>query len=237
MKKIVVALFIISSVLISGSSSMLWSQKSKVNLTEYQKKEKERLKKLKEKNVKSSSFDDTSLKKLEGKDKLKSKNSFFQKDNKTVILGEGSATFEGPGFFDKLPEINTLKKYANRLNREIINSGIATYIILASLLISLFYLVVTWKIFTKAGYSGILSIIPIVNMYIMVKIADRSLLFFLLLFVPFLGFILLIIMNMDIARKFGYSAAFGLGLTFLGFLFYPVLAFGSSEYDSGEYRY
>jgi hypothetical protein len=40
-----------------------------------------------------------------------------------------------------------------------------------------------------------------------------------------------IIVHIDIAKNFGKDAAFGLGLAFLGFIFYPILGFGSATYN------
>jgi hypothetical protein len=40
-----------------------------------------------------------------------------------------------------------------------------------------------------------------------------------------------LIIPFDLARKFGKGAGFGLGLLFLSFLFYPILAFGDATYN------
>jgi hypothetical protein len=39
------------------------------------------------------------------------------------------------------------------------------------------------------------------------------------------------IVSLDIAKNFGKDAIFGVGLFFFGFIFYPILAFGSAEYN------
>ena len=41
---------------------------------------------------------------------------------------------------------------------------------------------------------------------------------------------MVIVHNVEVARRFGRTEAFGLGLALLGFIFYPILALGSSEY-------
>ena len=38
------------------------------------------------------------------------------------------------------------------------------------------------------------------------------------------------ILALDLSRSFGHDLAFALGLFFLGFIFYPVLAFGGDTY-------
>jgi hypothetical protein len=50
--------------------------------------------------------------------------------------------------------------------------------------------------------------------------------------IPLVNFILLIVVSIDAARKFGKGVGFGLGLAFLGFGFYPILGFGEATYDA-----
>lgn len=91
-------------------------------------------------------------------------------------------------------------------------------------------IVAMWKIFTKAGQPGWGSIIPIVNFYFLCKIAGRPGWWLILMLIPFVNFIIIIILSIDIAKAFGKGAGFGIGLLLLPFIFYPVLAFGSAQY-------
>ena len=93
-----------------------------------------------------------------------------------------------------------------------------------------FYIYVFWKILEKAGLPGWGAIIPIYNIYLMVKLAKRPDWWLILFFIPFVNFIIMIIIALDIAKYFGKGTGFGLGLIFLGFIFYPVLAFGNAKY-------
>lgn len=88
-----------------------------------------------------------------------------------------------------------------------------------------------WKTFEKAGQPGWAAIVPIYNVYIMLEIADRPAWWLLLLFVPVVNFIVAILIPIDIAKKFGKGVGFGLGLAFLGFIFYPLLGFGDARYQ------
>jgi len=85
-----------------------------------------------------------------------------------------------------------------------------------------------WKIFTKAGQPGWASLIPIYN--ISRSWADppggSS-----CCFIPFVNFIIGIILCIDLAKSFGQGVGFGLGLVFLSFIFYPILGFGSAQYQ------
>jgi hypothetical protein len=90
-----------------------------------------------------------------------------------------------------------------------------------------------WKVFTKAGQPGWAAIIPIFNMYILCKVAGRPGWWVILLLIPFVNFIILIILSIDVAKSFGKGAGFGIGLFFLPFIFYPILGFGSAQYQGG----
>lgn len=101
------------------------------------------------------------------------------------------------------------------------------------LVIGVLLVVCLWKVFTKAGYPGWGSIIPIYNAYILCKIAGKSGWWVLLLLIPLVNFVIVILLGIGIAKNFGKSAGFGIGLAFLGFIFYPILAFGEAQYRGG----
>jgi hypothetical protein len=100
-----------------------------------------------------------------------------------------------------------------------------------ALLIGLLLIVAMWKVFTKAGQPGWASLIPIYNIYIWCKIVGRPGWWIILMLIPFVNFIILIILSIDMAKSFGKGVGFGLGLAFLGFIFLPVLGFGSAQYQ------
>ncbi len=90
-----------------------------------------------------------------------------------------------------------------------------------------------WKVFSKAGQPGWASIIPIYNIYVLCKVAGRPGWWVLLMFIPLVNFIIIIILCIDLAKSFGKGAGFGIGLLLLPFIFYPVLGFGSAQYQGG----
>jgi Family of unknown function (DUF5684) len=49
--------------------------------------------------------------------------------------------------------------------------------------------------------------------------------------IPFVNLIILIIVNVDIAKRFGRGVGFAIGMIFLRFIFWPILAFGSAQYQ------
>ncbi len=91
-----------------------------------------------------------------------------------------------------------------------------------------------WKVYVKAGKPGWAAIVPIYNIIVLLEIVGRPLWWFLLFFVPLVNFIVAIIIYIDLAKSFGKSAGFGIGLLFLGFIFYPILGFGDAEYQGPQ---
>ncbi len=87
-----------------------------------------------------------------------------------------------------------------------------------------------WKIYDKAGEPGWAAIIPIYNVIVLLKIVGRPVWWLLLLMIPFVNFIIAILVMIDLAKSFGQGAGYGLGLVFLPFIFSPMLAFGDASY-------
>ena len=89
-----------------------------------------------------------------------------------------------------------------------------------------------WKVFEKAGQPGWAILIPIYNIYVMLKIAGRPGWWLLLYFIPLVNFAIAIIVAIDIAKAFGQSATFGFFLLFLlGGIGYLILGFGNYRYQ------
>ena len=100
-----------------------------------------------------------------------------------------------------------------------------------ALLVALVLIVAMWKVFTKAGQPGWASIIPIYNIYIWCKIVGRPWWWILLMLIPFVNLIICIILCIDLAKSFGKGVGFGIGLALLGIIFFPILGFGSAQYQ------
>jgi hypothetical protein len=93
-----------------------------------------------------------------------------------------------------------------------------------------------WKVFTKAGEPGWAAIVPIYNVVTLAKVAGKEWWWGLLLFVPCVGIIISFIVSIALAEKFGKGTGFGIGLALLPFVFYPMLGFGSAQYQGGYSR-
>jgi hypothetical protein len=86
-------------------------------------------------------------------------------------------------------------------------------------------------VFQKAGQSPWAALIPGYNVFILVvRVAGLSPLWCLLLLIPPINLIAAIVVNVEVARRFGYTEAFGVVMAVFGFVLYPWIGFGSAEY-------
>ena len=102
------------------------------------------------------------------------------------------------------------------------------------------FVVATWAIFVKARQPGWMAIVPIFNVLVLLEIVGRPWWWILVLggvFVPYLAcpmapvaMVLCVIVCRDLAVSFGKGWGYALGLLCLGFVFFPLLAFGDATY-------
>lgn len=103
--------------------------------------------------------------------------------------------------------------------------GVYWLIVLA---ISVFYIICMWKLFVKAGEPGWAAIIPIVNIYYMLKIAGKPGWWILLMFIPFVNIVITIMMYYNFLKAYGRGTVGSLLLLLFFSVFYiPYLAFSS----------
>ena len=111
-----------------------------------------------------------------------------------------------------------------------------------------------WKVFKKAGKPGWISLIPFYNIFVFLKITNKPAWWIIFWIIPiffdtmfriensllwgklYLASVLInllfqIIVYISLAKKFNKGILFGLGLTFLPFIFFLILGFDKSEYN------
>jgi hypothetical protein len=88
-----------------------------------------------------------------------------------------------------------------------------------------------WIVFTKAGQPGWACIVPIYNVIVLLQIARKPLWWIILMLIPLVNIVIGILVVIEIAKNFGKSAGFGIGLLVLPFVFYPILAWGDARYQ------
>lgn len=106
---------------------------------------------------------------------------------------------------------------------------LSTYSIVL-LIVGVVMIVANWKIYTKAGKPGWASIVPIYNYVVLFQIAKMSPWLILLLLVPIANVVVLIMLYVNLAKAFGKSSGFAVGLIFLNLIFTLILAFDDSKY-------
>ncbi len=103
--------------------------------------------------------------------------------------------------------------------------AIAWYVIVA---------IALWRVFSKAGYPGILAIIPIVNLFVLVKVAGYSAWMGLLYLIPIVNFIFSIFVAIRLGDRFGKGGGFSFFLLWLlAPIGYLILGFGAAAYRKG----
>lgn len=97
---------------------------------------------------------------------------------------------------------------------------------------SILTIISLWKIYTKAKQPGWASIIPFYSEFVLYRLTWGEGIYFLFTYVaiPVVPFIMSVITIIKLARSFRKSDGFAVGLILLPVVFFPILAFGSSEY-------
>lgn len=110
-------------------------------------------------------------------------------------------------------------------------NGSGSIELFAVLLLTIVISVGFWKVFQKAGEPGWAAIVPIYNLYVLVRVSGNTWWWFVMFFIPILNFFATVKISINVAGKFNRGILFGLGLAFLSFIFYPVLGFGDYQYQ------
>lgn len=127
----------------------------------------------------------------------------------------------------------------------------------------LFISICQWIIFQKAGQSGWKALIPVYNTFVMLHIIRRPLWWGYLIYgisimqvvlsmlfdagdsnttllqiitniATLVAFVYSVRITHGLSRSFGRGAGFTLGLLFIPYIFYPILAFGASTYRTTQ---
>jgi hypothetical protein len=72
-----------------------------------------------------------------------------------------------------------------------------------------------WRIFEKAGDKGWKSLIPLYNTYTLFKVGGYNGWMFLLLLIPIVNIVILLLLSLRLAERFGKSTVFAVVALFL----------------------
>ncbi|HEX8960622.1 MAG TPA: DUF5684 domain-containing protein [Geobacteraceae bacterium] len=86
------------------------------------------------------------------------------------------------------------------------------------------------KVFAKAGVAWWKALIPVYGFFVLVSIAGKPWWWALAMFVPLVNIFFYFVLHIALAKRFSQEALFGVGLALVGFVFFPLLAFGKAEY-------
>jgi hypothetical protein len=85
-------------------------------------------------------------------------------------------------------------------------------------------------VFAKAGKRWWVALLPVVNLLVIMRIAQRPWWWVLLLLVPLVGIAVWVVVCLDVAERFGHGVPFTIGLVFLPFFFALWLGLGPDVY-------
>lgn len=97
--------------------------------------------------------------------------------------------------------------------------------------ISILIIVSMWKIFKKAGKQGWESIVPIYNVIVMLEISGLPMWYLVLYIIPIVNIYAMFKTYIELAKKFGKGAGFGVLTVFVPIVGFPVLAFSKCNYE------
>jgi hypothetical protein len=119
----------------------------------------------------------------------------------------------------------TIPVYAQDAAAQAASAAAGMTTLLVWLAIVVLLVVSMWRVFERAGQPGWMAIVPILNMYVLIKIAGKSGLLLLGLIIPVVNIVVAFIVAFGVAARFRRGQGFGIGLALLPFIFYPILAY------------
>ncbi len=110
------------------------------------------------------------------------------------------------------------------------SSGMGAGGVIVFIIIYLVAVIPLMGVFNKAGAPAWAAIIPIYNLYVLLKIVGRPGWWIILFIIPIVNIVVSIIVYYDLSKSFGHGAGFTVGLVFLSWIFLLILWLGSSTY-------
>jgi hypothetical protein len=118
------------------------------------------------------------------------------------------------------------KKSKNKKNE----LGLIPIIIFAYLGLTFLVVLISWfKIFSKSGQAGWKALVPFLNLFVFTKISQKPVWWIIIYLILPIGYVLL---SFQVAKLFGKNLIFSIGLLLLPIVFFPLIAFGKSEYQN-----
>ena len=112
--------------------------------------------------------------------------------------------------------------------------GFLALVWIITMAIGIFIIVCNWKVFKKAGKNGWEAIVPIYNFVVLLEITNLPMWYIILMFIPIGNIVATFLIYIELAKKFGQSAGFGVGLALLNPIFMAILAFNKNYIYQGN---
>lgn len=103
-------------------------------------------------------------------------------------------------------------------------------LMIIGLVVALFMIICSWKIFVKAGKPGWASIIPIYSGIVLLEIVGKPIWWIILFIIPLVNIVVIIMVIHRLSRSFGKDIGMTLLLLLIPVIGYPMLAFGDAKY-------
>ena len=114
----------------------------------------------------------------------------------------------------------------------LIGSTVLIAISMVGVFAILFVIAGWWKMFDKAAQPGWMALIPILNVYILLKIAGRPGWWLILYLIPIVQIVVNIIVAIDLGKAFSKDTLYSLVLLFLfAPIGYIILGFSDAVYE------
>ena len=110
-------------------------------------------------------------------------------------------------------------------------------VIIISLIAAIWSTICLAKIYVKVGKPWWAAIIPVYNIITLIEIVDLPTWNVALFFIPFANIYITFKVYIELAKKFGKGAGYGVGLVFIFPILGAILAFDNSKYEvSNNYQ-
>lgn len=87
-----------------------------------------------------------------------------------------------------------------------------------------------WRIFEKANIDGYKALIPIYNLYLLVRISELPKFLVIFFLIPFMNLVVFLFVSIRLGETFNKNKVFQVCLGLFPFIYYPILALSNSLY-------
>ena len=136
-------------------------------------------------------------------------------------------SLQGELIEEKNEDSNNTDKKSKKKKEDL---GLISIIVISLIGLTIFVVWISWfKIFSKSGQAGWKALVPFFNLFVFTKIARKPAWWLIIYLIIPVGYPL---SSLQIAKLFGKSMIFSIGLILFPMIFFPLLAFGKSEYQN-----